>query len=736
MSRDKKKGGSVATFFRRVKSDKRKRGQLIGSLFVFVLAFSFGWQLVQVSRTGITNNLDLIMMAAENIFSVSVPQGADMQETISLCARNVISGLLVAVAAQLIYWACVMYSNLGRKNYRPGEEYGSAKKGQIIDAEQLAAQNNPDPDPEKRDPKNDIILSKQIRLDMDTWHTRLNNNIFVVGGSGSGKTRFFVKPNVLQLSSNYIVIDPKGSVAEETGHAFEEAGYEISYLNLVDFSKSMCWNPFVYFHSPEDVQNFVKNLIDNTSDKNQTGGDEFFTKAEITCLTAVIFYIMATAQGTGRCNMNTVMLMLDHSKAVEEDEDYKSEVDLMFEELEDEIRRRSDGRSEFSYAELAVRNYKIFKMGAGKTAKSILISLGVRLSVFNLPALRRIMEKDDLHLERFGEPMVKSLNAPEDLSKDLDRDTFELVKNEKGIYYNLPKDRLRKKILFVIISDSSKTFAFLSSIILEQLYAQLYLAADSRKDHKLPIHTRFINDEFPNCGKQPDFNRKISTMRSREISTAVIVQGISQIKSKSLYGDEWEAIFENCDTTLYLGSKGPTTLQEFQKLAGKETVALRNQSVTKGRNSSVSESTQYLTRDLYDYAELGKLPGERCLVHIKGHDIFEDDKYDVKNHPNVGMTMDAAEKEDAAKNHFDVAVYLETAKQIESSRAAKKQREYRKANKDALEKGELFAEGEDLWSVDEEIFITPECLQNIQDELDDEVFDHPETFYPHEELPH
>ena len=225
-------------------------------------------------------------------------------------------------------------------------------------------------------------------------------------------------------------------------------------------------------------------------------------------------------------------------------------------------------------------------------------------------------------------------------------------------------------------------------------------------------------------------------MRSREISTAVIVQGISQIKSKSLYGDEWEAIFENCDTTLYLGSKGPTTLQEFQKLAGKETVALRNQSVTKGRNSSVSESTQYLTRDLYDYAELGKLPGERCLVHIKGHDIFEDDKYDVKNHPNVGMTMDAAEKEDAAKNHFDVAVYLETAKQIESSRAAKKQREYRKANKDALEKGELFAEGEDLWSVDEEIFITPECLQNIQDELDDEVFDHPETFYPHEELPH
>ena len=174
---------------------------------------------------------------------------------------------------------------------------------------------------------------------------------------------------------------------------------------------------------------------------------------------------------------------------------------------------------------------------AGKTAKSILISLGVRLSVFNLPALRRIMEKDDLHLERFGEPMVKSLNAPEDLSKDLDRDTFELVKNEKGIYYNLPKDRLRKKILFVIISDSSKTFAFLSSIILEQLYAQLYLAADSRKDHKLPIHTRFINDEFPNCGKQPDFNRKISTMRSREISTAVIVQGISQIKSKSLYGE-------------------------------------------------------------------------------------------------------------------------------------------------------------------------------------------------------
>ncbi|MCF0106114.1 MAG: type IV secretory system conjugative DNA transfer family protein, partial [Holdemanella sp.] len=497
---------------------------------------------------------------------------------------------------------------------------------------------------------------------------RLNDNVFVVGGSGSGKTRFFVKPNILQMYGNYIVVDPKGSVAEETGNAFRENGYEVRYLNLVDMDKSMGYNPFDYFNSPEDIQRFVKNLIDNTKGENPNGVDgDFWVKAEQTWISAMIFYIVATCRGTEMCNMNTVMLLLDNSSNREDNEDYKSAVDFMFEDLENEIRVRNNGRSKYSYEDLAVRNYRIYKQAAGNTAKGILVSVGARLQILNTPGLQRILEKDELHLDHLGNPMVRSLNEAkkDNLSFDIDRKTYEIVQ-PKADYEKLDTERLRKVILFIIISDSDGTYSFLASILLQQLYTELYFIADKRKDHKLPIHTRFINDEFANCGRQPDFQRKISTMRSREISTAIIVQGISQIKSRSLYGDDWEAIYENCAITLFLGSKGPTTLNEISKLGGKQTIAIKTESETKGTTTSVTRGEQYSTRDLYDYGELGRLALNKCLVHISGYNVFEDFKYDVKDHPNVHLTEDA--DKDGEKNHFDIVEWIAQMQAIDESR--------------------------------------------------------------------
>lgn len=699
-------------------SMKRKKQQKMVFQIVGGLAVAyFGLQIGTICSIQIQQGLDVLgslLNAIDYAVSFHAPQFS-------------LAGVVSMIFAILLYVIAIVYFDSSKKNYRPNEEHGSAKKGDIIkDASLLSAEHNPDP--KKQEFHNNIILSKNIHLDMDTWHTKLNNNIFVVGGSGSGKTRFFVKPNCLQLQNNYIIIDPKGSVAEEVGHAFKSAGYEIRYLNLVDMDRSMGYNPFEYFHDPVDVQNFVRNLIDNTTEANQVGGDEFFLKSEVTWLTAMIFFVMAYCEGTDQCNMNTVMWLLDNSKASEENENSKCLVDELFEALEAEMMERNDGRGEYSYGDLAVRNYKIYKMAAGKTAKSILISVGVRLSIFNLPSLKRILEKDELHLEHVGRPMVKNEKFPDDLSKDIEADVYERVRTEKKpTYEKLPPDRLRKTVLFVIISDNVKTFTFLSSIILEQMYTLLYRAADSRKDYKLPIHTRFINDEFANCGKQPDFNRKISTMRSREISTAVIVQGISQIKAKSLYGDQWEAIFENCDTTLFLGSKGPTTLSEMQKLAGKETVALKTTTVTKGASSSYSTAEQYVQRDLYDYAELGKLPNNRCLVHLKGYDIFEDDKFDVKLHPNVNLTMDTNDSNQKMANRFDVAQYIQKAQRIDNNRAEASKVEEMKHNPegfamlDALNAGDVY--GNLNFEANSHVYLDIDDLEEIQNAIEEKIIE-------------
>lgn len=676
-----------------------------------------------------------------NAFTIFQAQGGDTVDNVFKAINSsykilpyckpTVEGSLLGFALYGMIIIGVIYHDASKKNTKEGREYGSSRKGDVFEeaSKNDALENKVEA---KRDEDANIILSKNVKVDMDTWHTGINDNIFVVGGSGTGKTRYFVKPNILQMYCNYVVIDPKGSVAEECGKAFEKNGYNVSYLNLVKMDKSMGYNPFEYFRKPEDVQSFVQNLISNTSDKNKSGGDEFFVKAEMTWLMSMIYLIMSECRGDENLfSFNTVLMLLQHSDAKEDGNDqYKSDVDRLFEQLQREHRAETQGAITYTYRDLAILNYQIYKLGAGKTAKSILISIGVRLSIFASPELKRILQKDELHLERLGQPMITSAkkNECKDLSLDIDRDVYERFtkgRTDKPSYEDLPKNRLRKSILFIVINDSDDVFNFMASIILQQLYTQLYYIADARADHKLPIHVRIINDEFANCGKQPDFNRKISTMRSREISTAVIVQGISQIKSKSLYGDDWEAIFENCSITLFLGSKGPTTQKVISELAGKETVTHVTHSTSKGTSSSYTVGEQLIASDVYSIGDIAMLDNRKCLIHIQGQHIYEDWKYDVKDHPRVDETCDAHDKEIAKQNFFDIDVFLEKVRQLEKLREKTRNEYIEKNQTESESKMDGYRRGEysgktDLLISNDAVYQTQNDLEFVEETIQDE----------------
>lgn len=676
-----------------------------------------------------------------NAFTIFQAQGGDTVDNVFKAINSsykiwpyckpTVEGSILGFALYGMIIIGVIYHDASKKNTKEGREYGSSRKGDVFEeaSKNDALENKVEA---KRDEDANIILSKNVKVDMDTWHTGINDNIFVVGGSGTGKTRYFVKPNILQMYCNYVVIDPKGSVAEECGKAFEKNGYNVSYLNLVKMDKSMGYNPFEYFRKPEDVQSFVQNLISNTSDKNKSGGDEFFVKAEMTWLMSMIYLIMSECRGDENLfSFNTVLMLLQHSDAKEDGNDqYKSDVDRLFEQLQREHRAETHGAITYTYRDLAILNYQIYKLGAGKTAKSILISIGVRLSIFASPELKRILQKDELHLERLGQPMITSAkeNECKNLSLDIDRDVYERFtkgRTDKPSYEDLPKNRLRKSILFIVINDSDDVFNFMASIILQQLYTQLYYIADARADHKLPIHVRIINDEFANCGKQPDFNRKISTMRSREISTAVIVQGISQIKSKSLYGDDWEAIFENCSITLFLGSKGPTTQKVISELAGKETVTHVTHSTSKGTSSSYTVGEQLIASDVYSIGDIAMLDNRKCLIHIQGQHIYEDWKYDVKDHPRVDETCDAHDKEIAKQNFFDIDVFLEKVRQLEKLREETRNKYIEENQTESESKMDGYRRGEysgktDLLISNDAVYQTQNDLEFVEETIQDE----------------
>lgn len=510
--------------------------------------------------------------------------------------------LIMSIGAGLATVVAMIYSCMNKKQYMEGEEHGTARYG-YINEEASSLRDE--------DEKNNIPYSKNISISMNTRKTWLNNNTLTIGGSGSGKTYSHVKPSALQMNCNYVITDPKDTLVREIGNAFAAYGYDIKYLNLVDMSRSMKYNPLRYIDKPSDVLKFVNNFISNTTKENANqGGDDFFVKAEIAWLTFAIFFILACGDENER-NLNTVMDLLDLADASEEDENAKCVLDVMVDQLEESYNQLKDEGYEDknSYTFLAIRQYHLYKKAAGKTAKSILISIGVRLAVFNIPELKELLSDDELHLEEIGKPRI----------------------DEKG--------NMIKTVLFVAISDYDSTYSFMASVIYQQLYEILYRIADSTPKGKLPIHTRFILDEFANTGKQQDFEIKIATMRSREISVDIILQNLAQLKN--LYKESWETIVGNTDVTLFLGGKEYSTLEQLSKWIGNTTVYYLNITENRGgNNGGWSKSNQIVQRPLMAPDEIGRLKRTECLVHVRGEHIFRDEKYPLDKHPNYRLTAD------------------------------------------------------------------------------------------------
>jgi len=502
--------------------------------------------------------------------------------------------LLIGVVGAVIVKTVVYFKGKNAKKYRQGIEYGSARWGTPQDWQPY------------KDPtfQNNVILSETEHLTMNSRpknpaHAR-NKNILVIGGSGSGKTRFFVKPNILQMHSSYVVTDPKGTVLLEVGNALKQHNYDIKVLNTINFSKSMKYNPFEYIRSEKDILKLVNTIMANTKGDGEKGGEDFWAKAERLLYQAYIGYIYYEASDDEK-NILTLIDMINASETKEDDENYKNVIDEMFEELEAE---KPD--------HFAVRQYRKYKLAAGKTAKSILISCGARLAPFDIGELRDLMEYDEMRLDKIGD---------------------------------------RKTALFVIISDTDDTFNFIVAIMYTQLFNLLCDRADDVHKGRLPVHVRFILDEMANIGSIPRFEKLIATIRSREISACIILQAQSQLKA--IYKDNMDTIIGNCDTTLFLGGKEKTTLKELSEVLGKETIDLYNTSETRGRELSHGMNFQKLGKDLMSQDEIAVMDGSKCILMLRGVRPFLSKKYDLMKHPNIRLTADYDDK-----NTFDISRYL------------------------------------------------------------------------------
>ena len=418
-----------------------------------------------------------------------------------------------------------------------------------------------------------------------------NKNVLVIGGSGSGKTRFFVKPNLMQMHSSYVVTDPKGTILTECGTMLKRNGYHIRVLNTINFKRSMHYNPFAYIHSEKDILKLVNAIIINTKGEGEKAGEDFWIKAERLYYSALIGYIWYEAPEREQ-NFTTLIEMIDASEAREDDESFKNPVDELFDELEAK-----------SPEHFAVRQYKKYKLAAGKTAKSILISCGARLAPFDIQELRELMSYDEMDLDTLGD---------------------------------------EKSALFVIISDTDDTFNFVVAILYTQLFNLLCDKADDVYGGRLPIHVRCLLDEFPNIGQIPRFERLIATIRSREISACIVLQAQSQLKA--LYKEHAETIVGNCDSLLFLGGKERTTLKEISEILGKETIDLDNTSENRGREKSHGISHQKMGKDLMSQDELAVMDNSKCILQLRGERPFLSEKYDITRHPNYRCLSDADSK--------------------------------------------------------------------------------------------
>ena len=513
----------------------------------------------------------------------------------------------------LLFYGCgvaLYYSS--RENRRPGEEYGSAKWGNPKEL------NRKYMDHQHKDAN--IILTQRVRLGMDGYITQRNMNILVVGGSGSGKTRFWLKPNLMQMHSSYVVTDPKGTILVECGKMLQRGApklgkdgkpmkdkhgkviyepYRIKVLNTINFKKSMHYNPFAYIHSEKDILKLVTTLIANTKGEGKAG-DDFWVKAETLLYCALIGYIHYEAPVEEQ-NFSTLIEFINAMEVREDDEEFKNPVDLMFDALEAEKPNH-----------FAVRQYKKYKLAAGKTAKSILISCGARLAVFDIAELREVTAYDELELDTLGD---------------------------------------RKTALFLIMSDTDDSFNFLISMCYTQLFNLLCEKADDVYGGRLPVHVRCLIDECANIGQIPKLEKLVATIRSREISACLVLQAQSQLKA--IYKDNADTIIGNMDTSIFLGGKEPTTLKELAAVLGKETIDTYNTGESRGRETSHSLNYQKLGKELMSQDELAVMDGGKCILQLRGVRPFLSDKYDITKHPNFKYTADADDK-----NAFDIEAFL------------------------------------------------------------------------------
>ncbi|HGD3722909.1 TPA: VirD4-like conjugal transfer protein, CD1115 family [Streptococcus agalactiae] len=512
--------------------------------------------------------------------------------------------ILIGVGVVVLIKFIVYTKGKNAKKFRQGKEYGSARWGTRKDIEPYVDEKF----------QNNILLTQTERLTMNGRPANpkyaRNKNVLVIGGSGSGKTRFYVKPNLMQMHSSYCVTDPKGTIVIECGKMLEDNGYEIKILNTINFKKSMKYNPFAYLRSEKDILKLVQTIIANTKGEGEKAGEDFWVKAEKLYYTALIGYIFYEAPKEEK-NFATLLDMIDASEVREDDETYMNPIDRLFEALE---------KKEPTH--FAVKQYKKYKLAAGKTAKSILISCGARLAPFDIQELRDLMKEDELELDTLGD---------------------------------------RKTALFVIISDTDDTFNFVVSIMYSQLFNLLCDKADDEYGGRLPVHVRCLLDEFANIGLIPKFEKLIATIRSREISASIILQAQSQLKA--IYKDNADTIVGNCDSTLFLGGKEKTTLKELSETLGKETIDLYNTSETRSNANSYGLNYQKTGKELMSQDEITVMDGSKCIFQLRGVRPFLSDKFDITKHKNYKLLEDFNKK-----NAFDIEEYIKRKGKVKLNR--------------------------------------------------------------------
>lgn len=462
---------------------------------------------------------------------------------------------------------------------RPGEEHGSAEWGSVPALSRKYT--------DKSDKFNNLILSQNMRLGLNAKKHRRNLNVLIVGGSGAGKTRFYAKPNILQCNSSFVVADPKGELMRATAPLLIEKGYEVRVFNLITPEDSDGYNPFTYIRTDEDVIKLISNLIQNTTPKGASQNDPFWEKSEIALDSALMLYLLHEAPPEEQ-NFETLMFMIENASVMEEDEEYMSPVDVVFQMLEDREPEH-----------IAVKQWKIFKQASGKTAKSILISAAVRLAAFNLPEIARMTSNDELDLGSLGE---------------------------------------KKKAIFCVIPDNDNSFNYLVGMLYTQAFQELYYRADHKYNGELPVPVHFVMDEFANVALPDNFERVLATMRSRRISVSIIIQNMAQLKA--LFKDSYESIVGNCDTFLYLGGNEQSTHEYISKMLGKETIDTRTRGVTKGQHGSSSTNYQNAGRELLTLDEVRLLDNANALIFIRGERPVRDKKFDILSHPNIKYTED------------------------------------------------------------------------------------------------